>query len=283
MLMKKRSGKVLPLLRGLRDLCVLCGFLLYAIPPRGAQAGACDRFLYIPPGLADSVVFYHSFSRGLGRPEINRLKASVASAKDARLAPALTGRGCKPVGKRGALALRGLDRPLTRPVTVGLWFRLDEPMKPETCFHLISLRAARGYLSNFVRGKGTWCALTQPTFVVQLYGFDGISNVNGIRFGHAWLAEKRWHHAAVTVSQGSRVKVYWDGRLRSEIVAKGRLFQSRDVVKEIQLGPHWLGHPMTIDEVLVLDRALTGEEVRAYVHAVRRLAEARFPFQATPR
>ena len=37
---------------------------------------------------------------------------------------------------------------------------------------------------------------------------------------------------------------------------------------------------MTIDEVLVLHRALSPADIRAYVTAVQELAQARFPFHA---
>jgi len=76
------------------------------------------------------------------------------------------------------------------------------------------------------------------------------------------------------------VCVYWDGRLRSELTVKGRLFAGGDLIQSIDLGPTWLAHPMTVDELLVLDRALSGEEVADYVTAVRKLAERRFPFRA---
>lgn len=270
------------LLRGLRGLCVLCGFLpaLAATVGLGAEAkpDAAARYLYLPPDLAGSVVFYHSFSRGAAKPEINLLGAKLGGVKG-RLAPALTGNGLAAVKGGRGVALSGLKLPLTRPVTVSLWFRLDEPMKAETGFHLLALYTRRGYISNFVRGKGTWCALREPTFVVQLYGFAGISNVNGIYSGNAWLVERKWHHAAAVVSEGSRVRVFWNARLRSDITARGRLFNAGDVVANMAIGPSWLSHPMTIDEVVLLDRALSPAEVRAYVTAVRKLAEAGFPFR----
>ncbi len=283
----KKAAERRPRSSDLRDLRVLCGkcsfllLLLFVAQARAAQdprPDVCGKYLYIPPDLARSVVFYHSFSRGADRPEINLLKARIVGTKDAQLAPALTGSGYRSAGGKARLGLTALSRPLTKPITVSLWFRLEEPMKPETSFHLISLRA-NGYISNFVRGKGQWCALKEPTFVVQLYRFPGISNVNGIRFGDAWLPERKWHHAAVSVSEGSRVRVYWNARLRSDLTTKGRLFNAGDVVKSIDLGPHWLAHPMTIDEILILNRPLSPADVRAYVTAVRKLADARFPFQ----
>jgi len=268
-----RTAQVRLFLRALCGLGVLCGFLRADEP----RHDATERYLYLPPGIARSVVFYHSFSQAAEKPEIDRLGAKVARTTG-RVVPALTGDGFTPAKGGRAVSLGGLDLPLTRPITVGLWFRLDEPMKVDSGFHLISLRAEEGYISNFVRGKGTWCALTRPTFVMQMYRFGGITNVNGIHFGDAWLPEGPWHHAAVTISEGSRVRVYWDGRLRSDVTAKGRLFGAKDVVRGIELGPHWLGHPMTVDELLVLDRALSGGEVQSYVTAVTKLAEAGFAF-----
>lgn len=51
-------------------------------------------------------------------------------------------------------------------------------------------------------------------------------------------------------------------------------------VSRAELGCTWLTHPMTVDEILVLDRALSADEVRDYVTAVRKLAEIGFPFEA---
>ena len=65
--------------------------------------------------------------------------------------------------------------------------------------------------------------------------------------------------------------MYWDGELRSDHSVRGRPFRAGDG-GTVELGPTWLFHPMTVDELLVLDRGLTGEEVRGYVAAVRQLA-----------
>ena len=255
--------------------------------PRSAPCPA-DRFCYIPPDVADRVRFYHSFERGADSPEIDLLGGKVSADAEGWCDAGLTGRGYrigklptgKPAAKRG-LTLRDVTIGLNRPVTVSMWWRLDEPMKAETCFHLIGLHAQQGYLSNFVRGKGGWCALTRPTFVVQVYRFAGIADVNGIRFGDAWVEHGKWHHAAVTVSAGSQVTVYWDGRPRSSFPVKGRLFTGKDVVRTISLGSSWLAHPMTIDEVLILDCAMRGEQIADYVTAVRKLAEMEFRFSSS--
>ena len=54
---------------------------------------------------------------------------------------------------------------------------------------------------------------------------------------------------------------------------------AEDVVRSIQWGSHRLGHAMTIDELIVLDRALGAEQVADHVTAVQKLAEVDFPFE----
>lgn len=277
--MNKRETTIFSALCG---LCVLCAALPAAAGDTAASApagDARDEFLYLPPAVAGSVVFYHSFSQGLDRPEVNLLPGSALRPRGGKLADALTGSGFAVTERSGGLGLAQLNWPLTRPLTAATWFRLDQPMKEETGFHLLGMWSAKGYISNFVAGKGPWCALTKPMFVIQMYSFPGISNVNGLDYGDGWLADKQWHHVAITVSEGSRVRVYWDGRPRSDFTTKGRLFEARDALKEIHFGPNGAGLPITVDELLVLDRALSAEEVRDYVEAVTRLAAVGFPFR----
>jgi hypothetical protein len=237
-----------------------------------------ERYLYLPPSWSEHVVFYHSFSRGTEEPEIPLHGVRVVNGQPGDRVAGLTGAGFRPADGKPALTVQQMHWPLTKPITVSMWWRLDEPMQPETGFHLITL-AANGYVSNFVRGKGTWCALQKPTFVIQSYNFPGISNVNGIGYGDAWVTEKVWHHVAITISEGSRITVYWDGRPRSEFAVKGRLFGVEDVVQSIRWGPHQFGHAMTIDELIALDRALGAEQVADYVTAVRKLVAVEFPFE----
>jgi hypothetical protein len=273
------------ILAGVRALEKMARELKLPAPP--AALWPARRFCYIPPGVEGRVRFYHAFEMGADKPEVNLLGAKLSADAKGWCDAGLTGRGYatgrlaagKPAGKRG-LTLDGLSIALNRPITVSLWWRLDEPMKADTCFHLIGLHGQQGYISNFVRGRGQWCALTRPTFVVQVYRFAGISNVNGIYFGHAWMEHAKWHHAAVTVSAGSQVSVYWDGRARSSFPVKGRLLSGRDLIRTIRLGASWLAHPMTIDEILILDRAMSAAEIADYVTAVRKLAEMQFPFSA---
>ncbi len=237
-----------------------------------------QRYSYLPPAWDGHVVFYHSFSQGIEQAEIPWPGGRVVNGQPGERVAGLTGDGFQTTDGKAALTLQQLQWPLARPITVSMWWRLDEPMKLDTGFHLLTL-GANGYISNFVRGKGTWCGLQEPTFVIQTYNFPGISNVNGIGYGDGWVTEKVWHHVALTVSEGSRVTVFWDGRPRSEFAVKGRLFGDKDVVQSIQWGSHWLGCAMVLDELVVLDRALSAEHVGDYVNAVQKLVEVKFPFE----
>ena len=241
------------------------------------------RCLYIPPGWADRVVYYHSFDTALDRPEINALGAKVALG-DAALEAGLAGRGCRFAvdrkNKRG-LALAGLALPLNRPWTLSMWWRLEEPMKAESGFQLLSMHG-KGFMSNFVAGKGPWCALKEPTFVAQVYNWPGLSNVNDIYEGPAWVEPQVWHHTALVVSKGSSVRVFWDGALKADLSLRGRLLTSNDVIASAEFGPPSPAHPMTIDEVMVLDVPLEADALRDYMTAVRNLAAVNAPVLGGP-
>jgi hypothetical protein len=246
------------------------------LAPSVFAASPADAYLYIPPWMADHVVFYHSFEQGPDKPEINLLGAKVQAVKPAAdEAPAdpagLTGRCFA-----GSLHLREAAIPLGRPITVSLWWRLREALKPDGGFGLIGLNAKAGYISNFVR-SGPWCGLKEPHAVIQCYSFPGVSNVNGI-YGSALATEPGvWHHAAMVVAGGSQVTVYWDGAVRGTFYVNGRALGEKDLVQSIGLGQEGATRPMAIDEVLILDGALTAGEIREYVTAARGLAAMRFP------
>jgi hypothetical protein len=171
--------------------------------------------------------------------------------------------------------MSGLAWPLHRPVTVMMWWRLRAPMRAESGFHLVHL-SGRGYIANFVR-SGPWCALTEPTFALQVWRWPGIVNFNGIHFGSGWVEPEVWHHVALVVSAAATVSVYWDGVLRAEVRPKGRTFTPDDVVTSMRFGPQGKTLPMDVDELLILDVPLGAPAVRAYITAVRNLTAAGFP------
>jgi len=259
-------------------LALLCaGALDAAEPPKAHPA---EQFVYLPPALERRVVFYHSFERGVAEPEIDLIGAKIICSKP-EPAEGLAGRGLKrshPDARKGPLHVASAALSAHRPMTVMMWWRIDEPMKPETCYHLIRI-GDQGYIGAFVRGKGKWCALTQPTFIFQVYRFPSMTDRNDRYTGAAWVEPGEWHHAAVTVAAATDVRVYWDAKERIRYSVKGRPFRKGDTAA-IALGPTWLWHPMTIDEVVVLDVALGAHEVRRYVEATRRLAEVRAPMHA---
>jgi hypothetical protein len=246
-------------------------FLATVLPClRAGEPAGCLR---IPPELESRTLFYHSFSHGLKDPDVNPSGVTVRMPT-AQVSPAgLTGPGLV-FGEKGkkpaALSLVSPEFRPSRPLTISFWWRLDQPMQPETCFHLLTLQGG-GIVSNFVRGKGGWCGLKQPTYVQQVYYFKNMNNHNQLG-GRVWFEPGEWHHAAMVFRNANRVQVYWDGALRTDYAIRGRPFSAKEG-GTLDIGPTWLFHPMTIDEILVLDRALDGAEVQAYMTSVQRLSE----------
>jgi hypothetical protein len=235
------------------------------------------EFIYLSPAWSDRVVFYHSFEKDVNQPEINLLNGKLRGERTEAV-EGLTGRAYKAPNPKEKKAPLQLDSPAlspNKPLTVMLWFRLDAPMKEETSFQLIKIGGPKGYISSFVHGKGEWCALKEPTYISQVHGFPDIRNHHNSWGGRVWFEPGEWHHAAITVANASEVRIYWDGALREAIGIKGRLFQEGDCTYA-NLDPNWLHHPMSIDEVIVCDRALTGDEITGYVTAVRALAALKY-------
>jgi hypothetical protein len=245
-----------------------------------ADDGRASACLYLPPWLEDRVVYYHPFEGDLRSPMVNLIGAETVVLRGTA-APGLAGTGLQdpqPGNSAGPVSLRSPALTPSRPLTLSLWWRLDAPMAAESCFHLLTLSGG-GMVSNFVRGQGEWCALREPTYVLQVYNYEGIANINGIWHGNAWVEPQVWHHVAMVFGNASEVDVYWDGILRSHYAIKGRAFGVRDG-GTLDVGPNWLFHPMTLDDLMVLDRALSAEEVAAYVLAVRQLRGIGWPVAA---
>lgn len=262
-------------------LFLIVGHALEAVAAESALPAAKPReFLYLPPAWADRVVFYHSFENGADRPEINRLDGKLRGHQT-EPAAGLTGRAYRAPDPKEKKASLQLDSPAlspNRPLTVMLWYRLDAPMREETSFQLLRI-GGKGHIASFVHGKGEWCALKEPTYISQVHGFPEIRNHHNSWGGRVWFEPGEWHHAAITVANASEVRIYWDGQLREEIGIKGRLFQEGDC-SWVHLDPNWLHHPMSIDEVIICDRALTADEIACYVRAVRALAARHYPVSA---
>jgi len=242
------------------------------------------RFLYLPAVWADRVVFYHSFEQGVDKPEINTagVKVTGHSPEDVE---GFAGRGYrvqKPEGglKRNLLTLDSAEAlSAHRPLTIMHWWRLDEEMQEDLTFNLIFLQG-RGWISNSVHGKAQWCGLREPTYISQVHGFAGIRNYNNPWGGRVFPEKGAWHHVAMTFSGASTIRFYWDGRLRETIAVRGREFAPDDT-SQLMLGAQYsrAGKPdasMTIDEVIIVNRALNADEVSQYAKSSIKLKEVEF-------
>jgi hypothetical protein len=277
--MKETTFALLPVC-SLRKLALIV-LLLVGAAWGQSPAPAASEFLYLPPAWENRVVFYQAFEQGVNKPEINILGARIQGAVTAP-AEGLAGRGYTAPNynvNQTPLSLITPGLSAHRPLTLMCWWRLDAPMAETTCFSLLGLSGS-GFIASFVRGKGDWCGLTQPTCISQVYNFPGIANHNNPWGGRAWFAPGEWHHVAITVAGAQQVAIYWDGRLRETILIKGRLLREGDTSRA-DIGTSWLYHPMTLDDLIVVDRALTADEIADYVLAIRSLRDHGMPVSAT--
>jgi hypothetical protein len=269
-----------------RVLCLLAAwFALMAcqsVPDakEPSETRRADCYLYLTPDIVDRAIFYHSFERGLAEPEINVIGATV-QAPGRKLVEGLTGQGWRcpkrEKGRDASLTVASGELSVHEPRSFMMWWRLDAPMSKRSGFHLIRLEGA-GWISNFVHGAGKWCNLQRPTNILQVYRFSGISNHNGRWGGGPAMVEPgEWHHVAITISAASETRVFWDGRLVRGYHNKGRLFREGEVRRAV-FGRLYGSHPMTVDEIVILDVTLDGAQLRRYVETVRRLREVGVPF-----
>jgi hypothetical protein len=260
--------------------CALAPFVLFVVGVcRAGDAAPADGFLYLPPGLSDRVVFYHSFAKGLRTPDLNLIGATLTLAEN-DAAEGLVGAGYMAgsgtaAKKKGGFVLHSPALSVHKPLTVMFWWRLDERMEEGTGFGVLALRG-KGWISTFVAGKGPWCALKEPTYVFQSYNFTGMENCNDVWGGRAWFEPHVWHHAAISVSGAADIRIYWDGQIRTQYAPKGRIFREGEI-NSVELGDSGNDLAMTLDEIVVLDRALSAHEVLAYMTAVKALAQVKFP------
>lgn len=235
----------------------------------------------LPPFLEDRLAYYNSFESADGRPEVNSVDAQHG-AKITRSEAGVLGRGTA-TGKSGEIHLRSPAFSPHRPLSVLFWWALQEDARIDGGFRLFHLTNGRGFVSHFSRGKGDWCALERPAGVLQVYHFPGIRDVNGI-YDHDLLKRLDlkagvWHHTALTFSGGSVISLYTDGAPTFKIHLKGRSFTEADAIHELLIGSRG-GTPTCVDEVLILQRLLTADDIASYVQAVRQMREARYPLGA---
>jgi len=235
-------------------------------------------YLSVPPFLEDRLIYYNAFEQTGGKPEIDR-------TGDVQSGQIVTGPG----GVRGrcAVAQEGQALQLSsdafsphRPLSVAFWWQLGRDEQLDSTFDLFHLTNGKGFVSHFSRGKGEWCALERPAAVLQVYYLSDIANLNGIYdsdlMAHLDLRAGVWHHTALVFNGGSLIEVYSDGRQVWATRLNGRPFSASDKLHDLTIGSRY-GVPMALDEVLILGRALTADEISTYVTAVRQMREVGYP------
>lgn len=258
-------------------LLLACGCGAPRAPVAMPQHREMTPHLGVPPALEDRLIYYNGFEQVGGRAEADA--ASTAQVGNVNSIPeGMRGRGAL-TGKSGALQLRSPEFSPHKPLTVMFWWALEEDAKAESGFGLVHLQG-KGIVSHFAAGKGPWCALQRNAAVLQVYYFPGIQNVNGIYdtdwAAHVALKAGAWHHTALVINGASLVEVYTDGRLAWKVRLDGRPFREDDKLSDLTLGTR--GTPgLLIDEVLILRRALTADEIAGYCTAIRQMREAGYP------
>ena len=232
----------------------------------------------LPPSFEDRLLYYNSFDGAGGKPQacsdsVEPRGTLTIAANGFRGKGALT-------GKQGWLQLQSADFSPHLPLTVSFWWALMDDHRVEGSFGLVHLGGGRGMVSHFSRGKGEWCALERPAGILQVYYIPGVKNVNGIYdrdlMGHVDLRGGVWHHTALVFRGASLVEVYTDGEKAWETRLVGRSFEASDKLHDLVLGTRG-GAPMLIDEIIVLRRALTPDDIRRYVRALRQMRAVRYP------
>jgi hypothetical protein len=229
----------------------------------------------VPPYFENRLIYYNGFSQPDGKPEIDKTGAQqVWPIKTA--AGGFLGKGLVITGANQALHLRGDVFSPERPVAFSWWWALSQDLTIDGGFDLFLLQG-RGIISQFSRGKGEWCALQKPAGVVQVYYFPDIGNVNGIYdfdyMAHLDLRKGVWHHGAMVITGGSLVEAYTDGNLVFSTRTRGRPFGPEDNLHDLVIGSGY-GYPMMVDEVMAFNRAITGDEIKAYITATRQMRDA---------
>lgn len=230
-----------------------------------------------PPAWSDSLIYYQSFDTADGRPEVN---LGHLQERDTLLpAPGGIRRRCgmpAATGKHRQVQLVSNDLVLSphKPLTISIWWSLPQDLPPQGGFDLIQLHG-RGFISHFARG-GPWCGLKETAGVLQVYHFPNINNVNGIYDqslpATLGLKKGQWHHCAMVITGASLITIFTDGKPAFECRTAGRPFTPEDGLKTLSLGGS-----VFLDEIMVLRKATSAEEIAEYFFALRQMHQAYTP------
>jgi len=220
-----------------------------------------------PEWFQANLLFRHGFADGADQPTVVAEGLAMGVTGDAAvvprgwMGPALLTDGA------GRLQLTGEALSPCRPLTLSFWWALPRDLAIDGGFGLFEIHG-KGFVGQFCRGKGEWCALQRPAGVFQVYYFDGIQNVNGIYdfdlMATLDLRADAWHHTAVVFRQASRIEAYTDGRLVFDTTTAGRAFRPDDGLTTLVLGGGIL-----LDEVAILKRAVAGDMIADYYRGAR--------------
>ncbi len=233
---------------------------------------ALTPHLTLPPFLDERVVYHHSFEHDTA--EAN--PAGLVQFKPVpRIDNGLHGSAAR-LGEKQELTLSGSALSPHTPITISFWWAVEDPLEPNAGIGFFALTSrGRGFISNFVRG-GPWCALTDSAYCFQVYHLPGIKNINSVfdrqfrqRFAQGPNA---WHHTVLTVSLGNRLALFVDGRRVALHLLAGRSLRVTDGFERLSFGQH-NRRALRIDELTVLDLALSDEQVTRFHGMVRSLQE----------
>lgn len=236
----------------------------------------------LPPLWEENAILYLSFEDGKGRPEISRGDIKVLQGME-------VGEG----GIRGLCAiptsshrilLQGKSLSPEGALTISFWWCLREALPQNGSFGLVHLWGDKGYISHFARGDG-WCGLNDTGAVLQVYYFPHIQNVNYIYWyplrQRLDLSPGVWHHQALVIQGGSLLSVYIDGEMTAQVRLRGRRFSPADNIQNLSIGGGAYGgeagHPLAIDELVILKIPLSQEEIREYYRALLQMKAIGYP------
>lgn len=256
----------------------VCGSLIAQHPPQSAPATrpAGPVFiphLTVPPFVEERLVYFHPFDAEA--PTLNRASVS-ATGRPVLVDEGFSGRCAAMAGGR-PFVLTGAALSPHRPLTVAFWWSLPDGLERNAGGQFLAITGRTGgYISVFVRG-GPWCALHDSAHVMQVYRFRGIQDHNGIfdrtLRQNVSLGRANWHLTVLTVANGAEIKLYLDGELAADHDLRGRALTEEDGLERLTLGPFAGPSGLYVDELMILDAALDGRQVRAMYDAVRSLKD----------
>lgn len=245
------------------------------------------RCSYLPEGLLDRVVYYHGFSRGVRYPEVNRIEATHRFQGNAgKVVEGFSGRAMQmpPEGKGGSLLVQSKALSPARSMTLSMWYRVDADTNEKQNAYLINLTGpGRRHISTYICKRMNFHrSQTPPCYAVLVRNFPGLRDYYRAS-GTVRYRKGTWHHVALVFGGARRVQVYWDGRLRGDWTNKVRPFTD-DEGGTVRFGrAGYEDFPMTLDDIMVLDVAMTARQIARYIEACRALHEVNFPaVVATP-